>query len=128
VSQFKDLTDQEEKILDVLVFTDYRYFLTSTSEGNIYVWKYVTSGKTETTRKLIHNLTGHYKSVSSICQFEKFPNLVLSVSTDGTARIWSLDTFQHQYTFELPIGLNFVKIFQGASQIICGRTDVVQTH
>lgn len=30
----------DEKILDVLVFTEYRYFLTATSEGNIFVWKY----------------------------------------------------------------------------------------
>lgn len=48
VSQYKDITEPEEKILDVLVFTDYRYFLTATSEGNIYVWKYMTKGRVET--------------------------------------------------------------------------------
>lgn len=53
--------------MDVLVFTDYRYFITSTSLGNIYIWKYVTTGKVETQRRLIHNLTGHFKKVSSIC-------------------------------------------------------------
>jgi hypothetical protein len=48
MSQHKDLTDPEEKILDLLVFTEFRYFLTSTNEGNIYVWKYVTKGRVET--------------------------------------------------------------------------------
>jgi WD40 repeat protein len=66
ISQHKDLTDPDEKILDVLVFTDYRYFLTATSEGNIYVWKYVTKGKTETARRLIHTFEGHFKAVTSI--------------------------------------------------------------
>lgn len=93
------------------MFTEYRYFITSTSLGNILVWKYVTTGKVETQRRLIHNLEGHFKKTTSICAFEKYPHLLLSVSIDGSARIWSLDTFQHQYTFELQNGLNFVKIF-----------------
>ena len=44
ISQFKNLVDREEKILDVLVFSDYRYFVTSTTLGNIYVFKYITQG------------------------------------------------------------------------------------
>lgn len=40
ITKIKDLTDIEEKIIDVLVFLEFRYFLTATSEGNIYVWKY----------------------------------------------------------------------------------------
>ena len=66
VSQHKDLTDPDEKILDILVFTDYRYFLTATSEGNIFVWKYVTKGRVETARRLIHTFEGHFKAVTSI--------------------------------------------------------------
>ena len=38
---FKDLMDKDEMILDVIVFTEFRYFLTATDEGNIFVWKYV---------------------------------------------------------------------------------------
>ena len=71
-------------------------------------------------------MTGHFKKVTSICQFEKQPHLLLSVSTDGTAKVWSLDTFQHQYTFELPNSLNFVQIFQGAKIIVCGRPESIQ--
>lgn len=93
VSQYKELTEPEEKILDVLVFTELRYFLTATGEGNIYVWKYMTKGRVETHRRLIHTFTGHFKAVPSICQHYQHPNLVVSVSIDATARIWSLDTF-----------------------------------
>ena len=92
----------------MLVFSDYRYFITASNEGNIDVFKYVTSGKVETTRRLIHQFTGHFKAVPSICQFEKYPHLLLSASYDCTARIWSLDTFQHQYTFDMTSGLNFI--------------------
>ena len=37
----QDLIDSEEQIWDVLVFTEYRYFLTATDAGNVYVWKYI---------------------------------------------------------------------------------------
>lgn len=52
IFQIKDLTDLDEKILDVLVFTEYRYFLTATSEGNIFVWKY--SQREDAQKVLIH--------------------------------------------------------------------------
>lgn len=39
ICQFKNVTNYEEKIEDVLVLTDYRYILASTSEGNIIVLK-----------------------------------------------------------------------------------------
>ena len=47
IALFKDIMDFGEQILDVLVFIDYRYFLISTEEGNIYVYKYVQTGKVE---------------------------------------------------------------------------------
>lgn len=40
IKQFKDLCGEEEKILDVIVFSEYRYFVTGTTTGNIYVFKY----------------------------------------------------------------------------------------
>jgi len=40
IRQFKDLCGDEEKILDVIVFSEYRYFVTGTTTGNIYVFKY----------------------------------------------------------------------------------------
>ena len=54
ISMMKDLIDSDEQIMDVLVFTEYRYFLTATDEGNIYVWKYIQNGKVENTKRLIH--------------------------------------------------------------------------
>ena len=50
----EDLIDTDEQIMDVLVFTEYRYFLTATDEGNIYVWKFVQDGKPQSTKRLIH--------------------------------------------------------------------------
>jgi hypothetical protein len=47
IARFVDIMDAGEKILDVLVFIDYRYFLIATDEGSILVYKYVQSGKTE---------------------------------------------------------------------------------
>ena len=47
VKQFRDLCDKDEKILDVLVFSEYRYFVAATTEGNIYVFKYVKSAHTK---------------------------------------------------------------------------------
>lgn len=41
IAKFNDIMDFGEQILDVLVFIDYRYFLISTDDGNIYVYKYV---------------------------------------------------------------------------------------
>jgi WD40 repeat protein len=85
-----NLTDTDEKILDVKLFLDFRYFLTSTTVGNILVWKFLQHGKKDTNKKLIHNFDGHKKAVTSIMPFKQNRSLFLSVSTDCTARIWSL--------------------------------------
>ena len=102
--------DFGEQILDVLVFIEYRYFLVSTDEGNIYVYKYVQSGKVEQQKKLIHTYSGHTKQCSHISPMNNFPNLFMSVSLDGTARVWSLETFSHLYTIEIPGTLNFIRL------------------
>ncbi len=41
IALFKDIMDNGEQILDVLVFIDYRYFLIATDDGMIMVYKYV---------------------------------------------------------------------------------------
>jgi len=119
------LTEQEEQILDILVFTDFRYFLTATQYANIYVWKYFQSGKVEPNKRLIHTFSGHYKPITSIMEIKAYPHLFLSASVDGTARIWSLETFQHLYTFNLPSGMTFCKVFSGAEMIFCGTPEYV---
>lgn len=67
--QFESLTTKDEKVLDVLVFLKLRYFLTSTSEGNIHIFKYLQTGKIETTQRLVHTFMGHHKSVTSISSY-----------------------------------------------------------
>jgi len=62
--------DIEEKISDVLVFAEFRYFLTATSFGNIMVWKFDRTtnnkGDGEGAKRLIHTFEGHNKKVCSI--------------------------------------------------------------
>lgn len=66
IAQFRDIMDFGEQILDVLVFIDYRYFLISTDEGNIYVFKYVQTGKIESSKRLIHTYSGHNKNITHL--------------------------------------------------------------
>jgi WD40 repeat protein len=75
----------------------------------------------ETARRLIHTFEGHFKSVTSLQQHKVFPQLFVSASLDGTARIWSLETFQHQYTFELPTALSYIALFAGGKRLMCGN-------
>jgi WD40 repeat protein len=111
ICQFKELTGFDEKILDVIVLYELRYFVISTSVGNIFVWKFLESRKLEPQKLLVHSFSGHFASVPSICQMVRHQNLILSVSMDSTARIWSLDSFQMQYVFQLPNMLSLVRIF-----------------
>ena len=120
--------DKDELIMDVIVFTEFRYFLTATDGGNIYVWKYIQSGKVETSKRLIHTYTGHSKEITSISPLEKFPQLFTSVSLDGTVRIWSLEAFQHLYTLEVPGSLIFAKILNRSESIVSQTADIVQVH
>jgi len=50
------------------VFAEFRYFATSTSEGNIYIWKYEkpSNNNGDGTKKLIHTFSGHIKSIKSL--------------------------------------------------------------
>ena len=54
INKMQDLLDSDEVVWDVLVFTEYRYFLTATDAGNVYVWKYVQDKKVENSKRLIH--------------------------------------------------------------------------
>ena len=60
--------------------------------------------------------------------FKQYPHLFLSASLDGTARIWSLENFQHLYTLEIPGTLMFCKIFNKSEIIISQSHDYVQVH
>jgi hypothetical protein len=47
VVQFEALYTDDDKTLDCLVFPKLRYFMTSTSEGKIHIFKYRSTGKVE---------------------------------------------------------------------------------
>ena len=128
IAKFNDIMDYGEQILDVLVFIDYRYFLVSTDEGNIYVYKYVQSGKIEQQKKLIHTYSGHTKHCTNMSPLKNFPALFMSVSLDGTARVWSLETFTHLYTIEIPGTISFINLLSGCDFIMSQTSECVQLH
>ena len=128
IALFRDIMDSGEQILDVLVFIDYRYFLVSTGEGNIYVFKYVDAGKIEDKKRLIHTFSGHNKNVTHLMQMKNFSSLFMSCSLDGTARIWSLESFSHLYTIEIPGALNFCTILSRCEYILAQSHEKVQLH
>ena len=124
IVQIRDITETDEKITDVLVFSDYRYFVTSTNEGNICVWKYekASNSQGEGTKKLIHIFQGHIKSIKSLQHFNKNSNVFLSASKDGTFKVWSIETLSLLYTFEFPSIFTFVTVMAG-SQFIVTQND-----
>ena len=110
--------DHGEQILDVLVFIDYRYFLVSTDEGTILVFKYVQSGKVESQKRLIHTFSGHNKHVTYLQQMKNFSHLFMSASLDGTARVWSLESFSHLYTIDIPGLLSYCTILNQCQFVV----------
>lgn len=128
IALFKDIMDFGEQILDVLVFIDYRYFLISTDEGNIYVYKYVQTGKVEQQKRLIHTYSGHNKHITHLDKMNSFPHLFMSASLDGTARVWSLETFMHLYTIEIPGTLSYCTILNRCQIVLSQANNQVKVH
>lgn len=93
------MTTYEDYITDILMSTEFKYFITSTFFGHIFVWK------ASSRRKLIHSFSGHTKSVTSLKQHPKQSTLFISTSNDCSIRIWCLDKFTELYCFELPAGI-----------------------
>jgi WD40 repeat protein len=122
---YKDLSDKDEKILDILLYSNLKFFVVATTEGNIYVFNYAPNGQVEANRMLIHTFTDHYKSVPSLAKIERYPNLLISASYDQSIRIWSLTTLSLQYTLEIPSNLTYLRITDDAHYILCGKSDGV---
>lgn len=122
---YKDLSDKDEKILDILLYSQLKFFVVATTEGSIYVFNYAPNGQVEANRMLIHTFTEHYKSVPSLAKIERYPNLLISASYDQSIRIWSLTTLSLQYTLEIPSNLTYLRITDDAHYILCGKSDGV---
>ncbi|CDW78455.1 wd repeat-containing protein 87 [Stylonychia lemnae] len=102
--KFKSLTTYEDYITDLILSDEFRYFITSTYFGHIFVWKLTIH------RKLIHSYGGHTKTVTSLSNHPTQPTLFISASNDNTIRIWCLDKFSELYCFELQAGINNIKM------------------
>jgi WD40 repeat protein len=124
VGKYHSLTSKEDYITDLIISEEFKYFITSTVFGLIYVWKmnvrttlFHTDNLDELTRyknmktkrKLIHSYSGHTKKVTSLAPH---PNntMFISASLDCTVRIWCLDKFIELYCFNLTTGLTDIKL------------------
>lgn len=102
---YKNLTDFEDCITDVLLSEIFRCFITATAKGNILVWKYWQ------TKQLLYNFESHSGAVTSLQSIDSHPDLILSGSVDHTIRIMSLEKYQELYLFKLAPGLSQVRFF-----------------
>lgn len=58
--KFKRLTEYEDIITDIVMLDKYKYFVTSTHQGNLLVWKLAKK------KSLIHEFKSHTKKVTSL--------------------------------------------------------------
>ena len=98
IYKYKRLTSYENYITDLIISDVYKYFITSTLKGSIFVWKLTEDWK------LIHSYKGHARTVTSLVNHPD-KNLFISSSLDNTIRIWCLDKFVEIYSFRLISGL-----------------------
>ena len=104
IYKYKNLTKYEDPITDVLLNTTYKYFITSTQQGNLFVWKY------QKQKELVHQFDGHLKAVTSLQNVQGQPNAFISASIDNSIRIHSLDSFQELYCYKLDAGVTHVRL------------------
>lgn len=124
IGKYHSLTSKEDFITDLIISEEFKYFITSTVFGQIYVWKLNVKSTFSTTdppntvkqeknmktkRKLIHSFTGHTKKVTSLANH---PNntMFISASLDSTVRIWCLDKFIELYCFNLTSGITHITL------------------
>lgn len=74
---------------------------------------------------MIHSFGGHSKTVSSLMIHPKQKTLFISASNDNTIRIWCLDKFTELYCFELPAGINNIKLMT-ESIFACFYNDAIK--
>ncbi|CAI2378793.1 unnamed protein product [Moneuplotes crassus] len=119
VGKYHSLTSKENYITDLIISEEFKYFITSTVFGQIYVWKLnvrstyinfddvddaVKFKNLKTKKKLIHSFSGHAKKVTSLAAHPNNTSFI-SASLDNTVRVWCLDKFIELYCFEVSAGL-----------------------
>lgn len=106
IAKYQSLSSYEDYITDLIISEEFKYFITSTMFGQIYVWKLnvvsrlpnqegkygdeadILGSKTlKSKSKLIHSYSGHSKKVTSLMSHPTNP-IFMSASLDNTVRIW----------------------------------------
>lgn len=115
IAKYQNLSSYEDYITDLIISEEFKYFITSTMFGQIYVWKLnvvsrlpnqdgkygdevdIKLGKNfKSKSKLIHSYTGHSKKVTSLMNHPT-NTIFISAGLDNTVRIWCLDKFTELY-------------------------------
>lgn len=125
VARYEELTTYEDYITDLIISDEFKYFITSTMFGQIYVWKLNVLSKVslgmmdkndlkllktnKTKRKLIHSYSGHTRKVTCLVN-HPIKTMFISASLDNTVRIWWLDKFTELYCFHLLAGTTNIKL------------------
>lgn len=128
IAKYNALTSYEDYITDLIISEEFKYFITSTMFGQIYVWKlnvrtkipnsegkygddldYRSAKSVKSKRKLIHSYSGHTKKVTSLVN-HPINTLFISASLDNTVRVWCLDKFTELYCFHLVAGLTNIRL------------------
>jgi WD40 repeat protein len=79
--KYQNLTAYEDFITDFLVSRKYKYFITSTNQGNIFVWKIGNQ------KEMIHHFQNQASKVTSMQPMPGQPNIFISASNDHTIRL-----------------------------------------
>lgn len=143
IAKYHGLTSYENYITDLIISDEFKYFITSTMFGEIYVWKLNVRTKlpnkegkygdevdsnapkvTKTKRKIIHSFSGHTKKVTSLMNHSN-KTMFISASLDNTVRIWCLDKFTELYCFNLLAGLTDIKILND-KLFVCSYIDKIK--
>ena len=143
IAKYHGLTSYETYITDLIISDEFKYFITSTMFGEIYVWKLNVRTKlpnkegkygdevdsnapkvTKTKRKIIHSFSGHTKKVTSLMNHSN-KTMFISASLDNTVRIWCLDKFTELYCFNLLAGLTDIKILND-KLFVCSYIDKIK--
>lgn len=87
--RYTELNIKENFVTDLLVFNDYKVFITGTQYGNLIAWKWGGEDK-----KLVHGFSGHLKQVTQLITHPTKRNLFVSASLDCTIKVWCMDVIR----------------------------------
>jgi WD40 repeat protein len=85
--KIEDISNKENFVTDLIVYSEYQAFITGSQFGELIVWK--LGGIDE--KKQVHQFPGHHKTVTSLMPHPSKKSLFMSASLDCTIKIWCME-------------------------------------